>query len=184
MGAQWALSQYNSIYWNTQHEIRISPRIADPFFHDFKRNLLQKGWKQPESENITIKSQMIGSKYQNKFEESESKARIQILKKPRQHLLTIGLKISNSGIFVSWQERLNPKLGKYLGIITLIVMILSSIFRLSLPIESMTPLVFFTIGILVNLAILLTYIMLFEKEIQANDKVAIAFIETLMQYEK
>ena len=184
MATQWALSQYNSIYWNAQYEVRISPNTADPFFYDFERKLIEKGWDSPQIKNHIIELLKSNGKEQCPIENFGSKAEIHTLKKPRHHLLTIGLKITDSRIFISWQERLNPKLGKFLGVITLVILILSSIFRLSLPVESITPLAFFTIGILVNLGILLRYIMLFEKEIETNDKVAVAFIETLMRYEK
>lgn len=182
MENKWALMKYRSLFWSTSHKLDLDHRLVNPFFCSFFNRLLQIGWK--NKSQMRLEAPLCENSFVvDRSTPSEGDAAIVTLVKPHQHMLIVGYSISNEGISFSWQQRLDPFLSKLLAILTLGILGIASIFRVILPITNILPLIFFIVGILVNLVIILSYIFRFEKDLEFQNDAAVTFLETLMEFE-
>ena len=188
MGTKKVSDQYNSTYWSIIRKVEIAPDQILHFFKDFKLRLQNFNWSKydPElkiEENSNISNNSQDNLLDHVCPDLQEVTQIEYyIKKPWQYL-AIGMHISNQGVQIAWDQRLNPKIGKILAIFTHLILLLASAFRLFLPIGNIIPLIIFILGTMSSIGIILTYMYKFEKLINYSDDVATAFLESVLKFE-
>lgn len=181
MNKENLLDQFRKTEWSANHQVNLEMSQITPFFQTIHTRLLEKGWKTVLS-NGSLPDYCNISSFSSNLEFIEAIA-FKTYNKDDNRLLTTGIKVSNSGVRFFWEQKLNPRLGKYLGIITILVLGFAALFRWMLPITNYFPMLFFIMGISINLFILFRAIYLFERHLQKDDDIPIIFLDTLMDFE-
>lgn len=168
------MDQIRSIPGIIVRRVNLSAGQVDSFFAKIEQNLSNLNWTQiPTKSDHDYEPSPIISQYFSVFTKS------------KYRYLNVGItKNSSEGIYFFWEQKLDPRLGKNLGLFTLLVFLVAVLFRSIPPFGSSFPMIFFITGISCVLTFLLRAIYLFERQIERNDEISLIFLDTVLQFEK
>jgi hypothetical protein len=182
MNTENLLDQIRKTDWSANYQVNLDLFQISPFFQTIHTRLLENGWHPSFSDGFVPDYCKLNSDSPQSIEFTNAIA-LKKYKKDDNRLLTTGIKVTNAGVNFFWEQKLNPRLVKYLGIITLFILGLAVLFRWILPVTNYFPMLFFIIGISVNLFILFRAIYLFERHLQKDDGISLIFLESIVDFE-
>lgn len=171
---------FRSQFFSVLRKVEIEIDQVPLFFAHIQQKLEDFGWKKTQE---TYNEQESDTIPLVKSEDLHEMAGLEVFIKNPWQLLTVGMKVSNSGVHVAWDQRLHPRLAKILGSITAGTLCLASILRLIFPLGNLIPLLVFIFGTLFSLGVIIYAMYRFEKSINKQDDIGIAFLDAVLKYE-
>lgn len=180
MGQPKQRDLFRNQFFNVLRKVEIEINQVPQFFAHIQQKLEDFGWKKIQEKYSDDENDTMGL---NNSIESHEMAGLEVFVKNPWQILTVGMKVSNLGIQVAWDQRLHPRLAKILGLITAGTLCFASVLRIIFPIGDFIPLIVFIFGTLFNLGIILYAMYRFEKAINKQDDIGIAFLDAVLKYE-
>jgi len=171
---------FRSTNFNVLRKVEIDLDDVPQFFAHIQDKLELFGWTKVEE--ITSDPDVELNSLNQISDLHEMVIAGNFVKNPWQ-ILTVGMKVSNSGVFVAWDQRIHPRLAKLLGFITASTLLFASILRMIFPLGNFIPLLVFIFGTFFNLGVIMYAMYRFENAINKQDDIGIAFLESVLKYE-
>ena len=180
MGDSKQRDLFRSQFFSVLRKVEIEINQVPQFFAHMQEKLENFGWKKVKETYSDENHETLSLKNSNEYQEI---AGLEVFVKNPWQILTVGMRISNLGIQVAWDQRLHPRLAKILGLITAGTLCFASVLRMIFPIGDLIPLLVFIFGTVFNLGIIIYAMYRFEKAINKQDDIGIAFLDAVLKYE-